>query len=73
MPHSNAIVLTDDHFGKDSVGRCRTIKATVALPMEIELVAFIPANAFYMNIQMNMLAKKGIKRRKTVGLIETSW
>jgi hypothetical protein len=28
--------------------------------MEIDLVAFIPASAFYMNIQMNMQARKGI-------------
>jgi hypothetical protein len=32
--------------------------------MGIEIVAFIPANAFSMNIQMNMQAKKGIKRMK---------
>lgn len=33
--------------------------------MGIETVAFVPANAFSMNIQMNMEAKKGIKRRKS--------
>jgi hypothetical protein len=32
--------------------------------MGIETVAFDPANAFYMNIQMNMQVKKGIKRMR---------
>jgi hypothetical protein len=65
MPEHHAVVDSDHHFGKNSVGRCRAIKATVALPMEIELVAFIPENAFYMNIQMNKMVKKGIKLMRT--------
>jgi hypothetical protein len=32
--------------------------------MGIETVAFDPANAFYMNIQMNIVVRKGIKHVK---------
>jgi hypothetical protein len=33
MAQSNAVVPTDHHFRKNSVGRSRKIKATVALPL----------------------------------------
>jgi hypothetical protein len=40
--------------------------------MGIEIVAFISANAFSMNIQMNVRVKKGIKRMTCAESIEAS-
>jgi hypothetical protein len=61
MPQHHAVVDSGHHFRKNSVGRSRKKKAG------IETVAFIPANAFSMKIQTNMVEKKGIKVAGQVG------
>jgi hypothetical protein len=55
-----AEVLADYLFRKNSVGRSRRIKAYGELSMGIEIVAFISANAFSMNIQTKKDVGKGI-------------